>query len=370
MRLLIKLTPMEPYFFGDDRSFQYGELSIQRAAGYISHSRVTPAQTTLFGVLRYLGIKSPNSDFKLEDNDIANIGNRSFNLLEPSDERFGRIISVSPLYLYDSNNRFYIRTPFDHDKTNKNTYEPWEEYSETMVSTDCGKRKFPVKYNEKIGLEDSWTCLDDLSLHANLFKRIMQVGHDKNGAAEAFYKKERVMMCRGMSFAFIAEVMDDFEYRQKTDERGVLYPEKRVVYLGQDKSAFLAEIITDFTEPPFGLLKAKTNPDIAYALSDIFIQPNKSEKTDGIKAFYSTCNFVCAQSTDFRVFLTDYTSKLPHGGRFKKGSELIRLITAGSVFIVNEKGRFMQMCCNKHAEKAGFNHFWRGFDNEYPSVQD
>ena len=370
MKLLIKLTPLEPYFLGDDRSFQYGELKIQRAAGYISHSRITPSQTTLFGVLRYLGIKTPDPDFKLDCQDIENIGKSSFNLPKPNADGFGRIISVSPLYLYDNNGQYYVRTPFDHNnKGNYTSYEPWEKYTE-FIPTGCGQRIFPEDYDEKSGLEDSWTCLKDLSLHSKLFKRVMQVGHEKKGVSEAFYKKERVVIHKDFSFAFIAEVKDGF-YKEpaETDPKS---PEKRVVYLGQDKSTFLAEIITDFTEPSFCLLRNQIKTNTVYALSDIYIQPevkitkgetvnsNNENEKDKMRKLYSLCNFVCAQSIDFRVFRTDYSLKLPHGKRFIKEPELIRLIAAGSVFIVNDLNRFKELCHNEHAEKAGFNQLLEG----------
>jgi len=91
----IKLRPLEPYFFGGETTFSYlgidNEEEKQRAGGYYIQSLDTPSQTTLFGALRYLGIRKPSSDYNLCDDDKKRIGGASYRLTDGNAD-FGEII--------------------------------------------------------------------------------------------------------------------------------------------------------------------------------------------------------------------------------------------------------------------------------------
>ena len=83
MKQLITLRPLEPYFFGGDRSFAYGNVEVQRAGGYYVRSLDAPSQTTLFGTLRFLSIESPNPSFQLSKKDKEWGGPKSYNIMSP-----------------------------------------------------------------------------------------------------------------------------------------------------------------------------------------------------------------------------------------------------------------------------------------------
>lgn len=57
----IQLTPKTPYFFGNERSQAYQDNRTQKGLlnPYYIPSNEMPAQSALFGVLRYLGIHHP-----------------------------------------------------------------------------------------------------------------------------------------------------------------------------------------------------------------------------------------------------------------------------------------------------------------------
>ena len=67
-KLEIRLSPLEPFFFGNDRTFFYGEDDIKRIGrrSYYVRSEKIPMQTTLFGVLRYLGIREVKNNYDIE----------------------------------------------------------------------------------------------------------------------------------------------------------------------------------------------------------------------------------------------------------------------------------------------------------------
>ena len=67
-KYLIKLKPLEPYFFGGERTFGFGNKTKQKQPYYIV-SEYTPSQPTLFGTLRYIVLAQNNALIEQSDND-------------------------------------------------------------------------------------------------------------------------------------------------------------------------------------------------------------------------------------------------------------------------------------------------------------
>ena len=61
-KYLITFTPMEPYFFGGERTFGFGKESDRKPPYYIV-SEKKPSQPTLFGTLRYIILSQNNALF-------------------------------------------------------------------------------------------------------------------------------------------------------------------------------------------------------------------------------------------------------------------------------------------------------------------
>lgn len=329
---LIKLTPLGPYFFGGERIFEKEDGNKY----YFIRSLETPSQTTLFGALRYIGIKEPSSNYALSEDDKKNIGERSYRLNSKGNgekkEEFGRIKGISPLYLMDSNNDFWVPTPFDH-KVPCSTYSPFEEYSDEMVQTTHGQRRFPLCYNAKNGIADSWLCLNDKQVRDDLFEGVPQVGIDKQNIEQAFFKKEYKRLKKSFCFAFFAEVKENFELYQN------------IVYLGQGKSPFCVECYKDKEEPEFP--KELLKSGIIYARSDIYYEGN-------IQELYNSCQFVCTKTRPHRIFKTNYLNR--------DGSNVVQLLKAGSIFWPNAECLkedsatvFEKRIINSHAAIVGFN---------------
>jgi CRISPR-associated protein Cmr3 len=355
MKILIKLTPLEPFFFGNEKSFAYGETRRQKAGSYYSVSDDLPSQTTLFGVLRYLGIEEKKADYSLNENDISNIGNESFDLTKEG-QSFGRIIGISPLYLTDQNNQFYIKTPLNHKKFDPGSgrtlaaclthdseeYTPFSEYRE--VQTSAGMKLLPEDYDAKVRIANSFVRLSDGKVVTDVFSSVEKVGINTAKKENAYFKKKYKLL-NGYSFSFFAEVEEGF-------------PEipDQVVFLGQGKSAFEAKVFSDIEEPDFSIIleRLKNHPcPVALALSDIYIKQD-------ILQLYELCNFAMISNKGYRVFSTNYERGVAQIKRFNKSAHYINLIENGSVFLISDMDKFQVAIDNGHAKKAGFNYLLMG----------
>ncbi len=121
--LRIILKPMEPYFLGSERSARYGDSSqLSLTDPYYLISEKLPSQTSLFGVLRYLGIRNPKTSFHLSPEDKEIIGDHSFTVegTPSSTPEFGKISKISPLMIYDTKTEnLYARAPLCHQLIEK-----------------------------------------------------------------------------------------------------------------------------------------------------------------------------------------------------------------------------------------------------------
>ncbi|MDR3259723.1 MAG: type III-B CRISPR module-associated protein Cmr3 [Fusobacteriaceae bacterium] len=330
---LIKLTPLEPYFLGGERIFEINDGNKH----YFIRSLETPSQTTLFGALRFLGIQKVSNTKTLSEEDKANIGNNSFDL-EVEHQSFGRINSISPLYLIDNDNKFYVRTPFDHKAGSfderTETYTAFE-FADKKI-TDRGERLFPKKneFNAKDGVADSWMSLDGSTVLCNLFEGVVKVGIDKSKKKKAFVKKEYKRLKKGFSFAFFADVDSNFKFYQNE------------IFLGQGKSSF-SVTVDECKELTNDILAAKLRSDMVYAQSDIYCSGDP----------WKMCLFSAIETRDFRVFTTKYEQQSSLE-QYQKHDNHIKLIRAGSVFIPKEGDidKFRDIIENyAHAKIAGFN---------------
>lgn len=350
MTKLITLTPLEPYFFGGERVFSYGEHTSKLAGGYFIRSLNTPSQTALFGALRYLGIGEKNADYSLSDEDKKNIGAASFNMLQTSQE-FGRITGISPLYLMDDHGALYIRAPFDHHAGCKTqTYQPYRDYSPPLLTAGCDgdvqTRIFPRRFQAKNGLADGWLRLDGGRIveDKDIFHGLVRPHVNKSEHAEGFVKRQYTRLKEGWRFAFFANVHDDF-----------IFGPERVIYLGQKKSAFAVQT-DDETEPTLEeitqLLAHERRPgqSFLYLQSDTFLGAEAD-----IASLSSSCSFAMTTVREQRVFTTNYAAGGNHYQRYRKEESLLKLLRAGSIFWTDKPEKVKELIEKKHLQQAGFN---------------
>jgi hypothetical protein len=329
-QLKIKLTPLESYFFGGERIFGFGKENIH----YYIRSLNTPSQSALFGALRYIGIQDPDKGFYLNEEDISQIGKKSFHLVKKEDQNFGKICSISPLYLENKKGQLLIRTPYDHDlSVTGDSYKRFEKYE--RITTEHGDREYPVEYKAKEGLADSWMELNSKTIIKNdeLFHAHSQTIVNKKERDQSYAKKEYKKLESGFAFVFYATVKDDFISHRKE------------VFLGQGKSPFSVDVKED-TEPAFPVNLLRDG--IVYTQSDVYL-----EESENIQELYDMCYFVGVKIRDFRVFTTDYSAGTVKD-RYKKEAPII-LVEAGSVFRPKDIRMFAEKLKNDRAKVAGFN---------------
>ena len=377
---LVKLTPQEPYFFGNEKRFIFAKEDNQGQMGnsYFIKSEKTPLQTTLLGMMRYILAPMKGTDNIGEPDNNEVIGEESFNI-EYLKQEFGVIEDLSPLFLMKGEDK-YVVTPFDcvddkkknystffdeteedEDKRNKKIYfyTPFKKYRK--IETDSGEKWYAAEFDVKEDIENSYVRLSDKKIVKadDIFGTDVRVGNKKKTSGKAkqkdsgFFKKEYCYLKDGFIFAFYVTLNAEKLNKEKeklnketsNEKKGTSLDipkssEKTQVFLGQGKSLFTVE----FTEAENTLSQevAKILPEnICYCLSDVY---TTSE-------IYNSCLFSITQTKDYRSYITKAK------GKIEKGSVLYKLIKAGSVFIVSDKEKFnKQINQDKaHCQKIGWN---------------
>lgn len=333
--LRIELKPIEPYFFGDDRSLRYKGLNEKHhtyAASYFSKSEKTPLQSTLFGILRYLGIQEKSADFRLTQEDIDNIGKESFQLGKETDG-YGKIIAISNLFLSDAEKKLYVRMPKDAAIASDKEAELYE------TETNTGKKYLPY-INLKDSFFDGYMCVEtgETMSESEIFKCVTRTGIHTQNKKEGYFKKEYCYM-ENYTFVFFATVEASFpEIKDK------------FVKMGQGNSIFSVSV-TEEAEPSlvtFSGIAANANLLRVVLLSDTYVKD--------IKTLNQMCAFAVTETRDYRAFQTVYNAK-NQKERYKKESTQLKLLKAGCVYWV-EKDKWhkvRELLQNPQAEIAGFN---------------
>jgi len=360
------LTPLEPYFFGDERTFSYSDAPASIGNSYFIKSQDTPSQTTLFGVLRYLGNREKTFTGGYQRDDEA-IGKQSYDLSDSSNSNFGWIHKISPLLITDSHDDFYVPVPLDHMPT-ETTYTPYEWTTESQTVVDGSgpvKRLLPKPrtnldepdpgYASKVGLASGWLNLTTRKVHQDLFRSDVRVGNAasergvSSDPSQSFFKRETKYVSNEdgpCSFTFFADVDDQFTTTDK------------VAYLGQRRSAFSVRFIRDAGQicREVDLLASAvivnanrhlpSGTVFGYAGSDLYIPaPDRLSRV---------CSFVITETREHRGLLTKYGTASQKDRFFKRN--LLHLIRAGSVFLIDNVQGFRTQVQDPHAQIAGFNH--------------
>ena len=219
---LVRLTPQEPYFFGNEKNLEFkGQKNRgQMTNRYYIKSERTPLQTTLLGAMRYIFLPEKKYNFGKEY-----IGEESFNI-EKDLQDFGVIKKISPLFLLKGNERLIV-TPFDHLKAKKEKkvvdgeekeisykvtkYTPFANYE--TITTDDGEKWFTPDFDVKEGLTDSYVYVDSeagkIVDSYNIFSYTTRVMINKNQNKKAFFKKDYVTLDKEYSFGVYLELADN-----------------------------------------------------------------------------------------------------------------------------------------------------------------
>lgn len=354
-KYLIKLQPLEAYFFGGERTFGFGKVNGQIQKYYII-SEKTPSQTTLFGTLRYIILAQNHALFGEENASKTEqlVGKESFSFEKALSENamsdqqnFGMISSISPLFLIKEE-EWLIPTPYNHNPGDKNSpnkvYTPFSMDFLSVTSGD-GFTLFPTDYYAKNGYGGGYTALSDLHIvpDKDIFLTDVRAGinshrteNTSNGIEDdgSFFKKERKMLKDGYCFAFIAELSENIQ------------AETSVVFMGQEKSSFRYEIQEteeDLIKRIQNAFQGRNQTPIQYAFSDIMPVGELSFSRRESMHYY------IADTKVLRNLETNLNAD-NYYARFKKSEKLYKLMKAGSVFFTEE-----DFCVNAALNKIGLN---------------
>ena len=348
----VTFTPSGPYFFGNEKTFIYPGQKVKNDFGklyYIKGERM-PMQTTLLGALRYVLLPQKGLGKNLLSADsVAAIGSSSFDMDSEQQQDFGRIKSISPIFLR-KNEEYFIPTPFDHNENTEKSadgriyYTPMSDYGE--VDTLDGKKLYLRDYDAKLGIADSFTSLSDGHLETSLFAPDVRVGINRaDRSDDGFFKKEYVSLARGFAFAVFADIEGEY-----------LSGKVFTVLLGQGKVPFSVlfekadkNCATDLGKKIADILKKPSVPyDRVYCQSDML--------TDGCD-LYGAMRFAITKTRDHRSFKT-VVSENVKGTEIEKGSTLHRLVAAGSIFFPKsgaDEDWMRKTNKQKNAATVGFN---------------
>ena len=122
---LIKFKPIDPWFFGNEKSFAFPGSTAESGyrVSYFARSETLPSQSAILGTLRYLMLPHKKawkdySEDEIKQNNDA-VGKESFDIdykpteSEPTQE-FGCIKKISPVFIM-KNDEILIPLPLVHN---------------------------------------------------------------------------------------------------------------------------------------------------------------------------------------------------------------------------------------------------------------
>lgn len=366
----IDLRPLEPYFFGAERSAVFGDWLPQmaRRKSYYLRSAELPSQSALFGVLRYLGISSPDESFSIDEN---RIGGESFRLTADRPQKFGMIQRISPLVLKQicaDGVDYLVPAPRNHRAVALKTAEDSAEflpYRDLLpIKINGISRLLPgeADYSEKDKDNAQFFSLKTGRLKGKFFRTVERVGINRrfSGSDEGgFFRKACILLHPSVSFTYWADVAEDY-FDFPGDG-----PLVRTVYMGQGHTPFTATITKVGCLPVnLDLLQSTAFSNDAFlyrfALSDLCF-------TESAEALRACCSLMLAVPQEYREFSTCYSRNNPASkARFRREQRLLRLFRAGSVFILRDEEQAKAFDCLLRESQpiqatiAGFNCVYPG----------
>ena len=242
MRYLIKITPLEPYTFGDDRGFKYKDEKGTGKESYLMRSRELPEQTAILGILRYIILRQEGvlrTDFRYTRDERERIkeyiGGRSFSFMDKDELDFGLIKCISPVFITNEAEQILIKNPYNN-KASKEGYDPIK-MSPVTFKTRFGDIFLPDngEYNAKKGYGFGFYNINTHKIHTDLFTSRFTAGNKKDNPdskkKDGFFRREIYILKEGYSFAVYADI--------DIDE----LPKTTIGYMGKKKNAFKIEII-------------------------------------------------------------------------------------------------------------------------------
>ena len=311
MRYKIILKPLEPFLFGGDNTF--GKIGDKENGTYLVKSRQFPQQSAILGMLKKeMMIQSGVLTRKVRGEWVdkyhknkANelVGKEKFNLTTQTPQNFGKLKSLSPIFLQKDDERFIKKVDIDSFEYSDGLlkgYNPKEDIYDNFVS---------LKSNKKLSSED-------------IFQEVEETGNKKGGEENSLFKKTSYLLKDDFKFALYIE--SDYELKDS------------IISLGADGSSFQMKV-------------QKSDEKLDYAdkngyltlLSDAYI-------TVTLK---SNCEFAITSEISYQNLQNK--KHVTQKNEFEK-SEKVYLYEKGSV-IINPSSDLLENLNNATCQKIGYN---------------
>lgn len=344
---LVKFKPMESYFFGGNRQFQFEARNHikENFAPYFIRGNHFPEQATVFGSLRFLILEQAgliqhdfNYSQEVREKMADLVGSHSFSLTtERSD--FGKIKHLSPLFIMNDKNEKIIPMPFNLVE-DKDGYRPMNLQNRSY-NTNHGLIKLPEsgEYDPKKGHSSGYYNVTTGKAETSIFdsqvmtgNRIPKIKDGRLDNEDGLFKREVFNMKEDYCFAVYLTVDDDLNLEDgfvQMGQKATLFK----VSVSEEEDTLEKEIIEHFKrKTPEGMIWH-------YALSDQVLA--------GTLEFDS---FAIVQDRQVRQIQTDLSQE-----SFLKSIKLRKdfqtLHKAGSAYYGNMKHDNR----HNHAQLAGYN---------------
>lgn len=335
-KYLVKLIPLGKFFFGGDMTFKINNKETDFSS-YIIHSFMTPQQTSILGMMRFLILSNCDEAFNIKENHIKDkkkadllIGEKGFTVCKDHKEmNYCSILRIGPCFVLD------IQNQMPYFKASRDTDLQIGESNEVDATVNGMHFQIPDIYFKgeketrhftgKDYLPHYYQSLDGMNLkkEEELFIEDIRIGINKNYSgkteSEAFYKQISYRLKENFCFAFEVEVSDSINL---TDCRY----NKQIVKLGADDSYFVFEA----EQIEKNLYPVLENELKVVLLSDTYLPD------------LSTCHlrFAITEVRPFRFLsITNSTDTKDYNVKYKssRSAERYDLYRAGSVFYFENK---------------------------------
>lgn len=296
---LIRLQPLDAYFFG-------GEVTFGNGAGqnYFAKTNPFPQQTAILGVLRHLGYKKVAIG---ESFDATNASQR---------QDFGYIRNLSPLFLQYEGSKYYIPGALGSGPEGAFKVSSSGDHIRAWGGEDWKSTRDAPDYKAKDGWEQGLIIgqptgnkkVDYIKMD-QVIKTFTRIGITKNKHGQerkdGFYKQAMARLAKNWEFVVLADL---------DDEAVGQLPHQIVMPLGAEKVLFNLKVeklnaskaFSDYFPPERWNHHFPSTSEAVILVSDAF--------TD--TGIYSTCDFAITDTADFRNIRTP--KNVSNFGRLKQ----------------------------------------------------
>jgi CRISPR-associated protein Cmr3 len=344
---LVKLNPLDYYYFGGEETFDLGAKGIRN---YLVKSNILPQQTALVGLIRHALYGK------------YDIGN-SFN--SPDGFNIGVLKSLSPVFIVNAENEFIFPHPAN---INAAGMPITVSFSNLVTSFVNGKWQANAPetalYDAKQGLGHYWinSKTEHIVSKDKIFRKTMHIGIDKrkrlqdNNDLNAFYKQEFVSLLNGCMFGFILE-LDEQVKIEHIPKLMSLGGEKRTFHVSVEACKSNWQILK---EEVASLMKKSLGAHTGFVLlADTYVEQ--------IDQLYPLVNYAFMDEQPFRNIITPKTvtdfarltkdSKQPN--TLIKNSRVNSMIKRGAVLFADagNKAAIEALLKNGPYEAIGYNQY-------------